>query len=132
METKTGRKFYGFFCTGNLNETTEKSSDHALLTSHAELTAELDRVFRFLQGKQKSVSFNHLIVSQFGALERFINLINREINYCKEGKKGEIIIKLNNLEEPNLIEKLYEAVEAGVDVKVIVRSICRTIQEQPE
>ncbi len=125
MESKAGRKFYGFFGTGNLNETTAKIyCDHGLLTSHAGMTTELDRVFRFLQGKQKSVSFNHLIVSQFGALKRFINLIDREINYCKEGKRGEIIIKLNNLEEPNLIEKLYEAADAGVNVKVIVRSIC--------
>ena len=63
-------------------------------------------------------------MSQFGALERFDGLIQREIDNHSKGMPAEIIIKLNNLEEPVLIEKLYEAAEAGVKVTLIVRSIC--------
>jgi polyphosphate kinase len=65
-----------------------------------------------------------LLAAQFNLQQRFIDLIEREIAYAKEGKLASITIKLNNLEERRLIGKLYEASNAGVHINLIVRSIC--------
>jgi polyphosphate kinase len=127
VRKETGKKvrFYGFFGTGNLNESTAKIyCDHGLLTSRDDLTQELNQVFQFLQHQKEPKPFKELIVSQFGALERFGALIDQEIAQAKAGKKARLLIKVNNLEEPNLIQKLYEAAKAGVEVKVLARSIC--------
>ncbi len=120
-----GIKYYGFYGTGNLNEGTAKIyCDHSLLTANPDMNKELKQVFDFLNAQIKPAAFKHLIVSQFGAPDRFCELIDREIANKKNGQKAEIIIKLNNLEEPRLINKLYEAAESGVKVTLIVRSIC--------
>lgn len=116
---------YGFFGTGNLNENTARVySDFGLLTTDEDLTSELARVFEFLHTKQKPKGFNELIVSQFDAFEKFSGLIDREIRHVKEGRKGRIILKMNNLEERGLIKKIYEAAKAGVEITLIIRSIC--------
>lgn len=118
-------KMYGFFGTGNLNEkTSEIYCDVGLLSVHKEMTLELSYVFQHLVTKYSPPEFNHLIVSQFGALEKFSELIDREIKNAEAGKEARIIIKVNNLQEETLIKKLYEAADKGVDVKLIVRSIC--------
>lgn len=118
-------KKYGFFGTGNLNEkTSEIYSDFGLLSDNQEMCNELQSVFNFLLTNEKPERFNHLIVSQFNAHERFLGMIDREIQNVKEGKKGLIIIKVNNLQEKILIKKVYEAAEAGVEVRMLIRSIC--------
>lgn len=125
MEKEGETRFYGFFGTGNLNEKTARIyCDHGLLSSHPEMTKELNQVFRFLVDKKEPEEFQHLIVSQFGAMEKFKALIDREIEAVEAGLKGKIIVKINNLEEPKLIKKLYKAAEAGVEVQVLARSIC--------
>jgi polyphosphate kinase len=116
---------YGFFGTGNLNEkTSEIYCDHGLLTANKSLTKELSYVFEHLLTKYSPPEFEHLIVSQFGAYEKFIEKIDREIKHAEAGKEARIIIKVNNLQEQKLIKKIYEASEKGVDIKLIVRSIC--------
>ncbi|MEP1096616.1 MAG: polyphosphate kinase 1 [Cyclobacteriaceae bacterium] len=122
---KKKSRMYGFFGTGNLNEkTSEIYCDHGLLTCHKQMTKELSSVFEFLNDNKSPSPFKHLIVSQFNAMRRFEELIDREISNVQTGKEGRITIKLNNLQEPHLIQKLYDAAEAGVHVKMIVRSIC--------
>jgi len=124
-ETEGRDLFYGFFGTGNLNESTAKIyCDHGLLTCNPEMTRELNSVFTYLINGEKPAPFEHLIVSQFGATDRFKELINREVEVAKEGGEAHIIVKVNNLEEPRLIKKLYQAAKAGVKVEVIARSIC--------
>ncbi len=121
---------YGFFGTGNLNEKTAKIyCDHGLLSTNKDLTAELFQVFRFLHKRKSPDPFKHLIVSQFNAIDKFSALIDREIKNQKKGKSARIVIKLNNLEEKQMIAKLYEAAEAGVDVELLVRSICCLVPE---
>lgn len=118
-------KMYGFFGTGNLNEkTSEIYCDHGLLSDNKEMTQELSSVFEFLYLKKTPSAFKHLIVSQFNAMERFEAMIDREIENAAAGHEARIIIKLNNLQEPKLIGKLYEAAEKGVNVQIIARSIC--------
>lgn len=121
---KKGRN-YGFFGTGNLNEKTAKIyCDYGLFSCDPGLTNELFQVFKFLHKRKEPTSFNELIVSQFNAIDQFIALINREIVHAQEGKDARLIIKVNNLQEKQMIEKLYEAAEAGVSVTVLARSIC--------
>ncbi len=118
-------KSYGFFGTGNLNEKTARIyCDYGLLSCDEVMTNELYQVFRFLHKKKQPEELSQLIVSQFNAIPTFTNLIDREIALAKEGKKGKLIVKVNNLEESHMIAKLYEAAEAGVDVTVLARSIC--------
>ena len=118
-------KMYGFFGTGNLNEkTSEIYGDMGLLTTNKAMTQELSNVFQHLLTKHTPPVFDQLIVSQFGAFEKFGALIDQEIKNAEVGKEARIILKVNNLQESTLIEKLDQAAKKGVDVKLIVRSIC--------
>ena len=116
--------------TGNFNEATGRFyTDHVLFTNHKEIGLELQWVFDYLQSRKQpadymKIPFRHLLVSQFNMIKRFEKLIDREIKNAKKGKPSGIIIKLNNLQERPMIEKLYEASRAGVKVQLIVRSIC--------
>lgn len=123
-------RVYSILSTGNFNEATARFyTDHALLTSDPLINSELFMLFHFLQARQvprenHSLKFNALYVSQFNMVERFQKLIDKEIKKVKKGEPGLIRIKLNNLEEPYMIDQLYNASNAGVKVELIVRSIC--------
>ncbi len=123
-------KALGLLATGNLNESTARFyTDHILLTSHSEMTTELRQVFKFLSlmkkpEKQDRYEYKHLLVAQFNLRDTFIALIDREIANHKNGLPSGITIKLNNLEEKVLIDKLYQASAVGVKVNLIVRGIC--------
>jgi polyphosphate kinase len=120
------RKRYGFFGTGNFNEKTAGIySDIGLLTSNKEMTAELEMVFMYLYNQQSPSTFDHLLVSPFNTIEGFKALIRQEMDLVKQGREGKITIKLNNLEDVEMIDALYEASMAGVKIDMIVRSICR-------
>ena len=128
---KNGRLVYsGLLATGNFNEATAKFyTDHVLFTCNRDLLREMELVFMFLSKRKKpaeenQVEFKHLLVAQFNLQAKFIELIDREIAFAKAGKPAGIILKMNNLEERVLIDKLYEASQAGVKIQLIVRSIC--------
>ncbi|MDB4919316.1 polyphosphate kinase 1 [Mucilaginibacter sp.] len=122
--------YSGLLATGNFNESTAKFyTDHILFTSNPDLLREMELVFLFLSKREKpsahnQINFKHLLIAQFNLQSKFIELINREIQFAKSGKPASIIIKMNNLEERVLIDKLYEASQAGVKISMIVRSIC--------
>lgn len=123
---------YAFLGTGNLNEKTAKIySDQGLLTCHKKIGDELNDLFNYLYRRKQPKPFNHLLVSQFNIIDKFKKLIDREIGHVKNGKAGRIVIKLNNLQEKEMIEKLYEASQAGVKVDMIVRSVCCIIPGLP-
>ncbi|MEO6230021.1 MAG: polyphosphate kinase 1 [Ferruginibacter sp.] len=130
-------QYLGLLSTGNLNEGTARFyTDHILLTAHHEILLELEMLFIFLEQKRKPVSndeikFNHLLIAQFNLQQTFLSLIDQEIDNARQGLSAGITIKLNNLEEKKLINKLYEASQAGVPVKLIVRSICCLKPGQP-
>jgi len=123
-------QYFGLLATGNLNETTARFyTDHILLTCHPGIVSELEMLFIFLTFRRKpkqanEIQFKHLLIAQFNLQQQFIDLINAEIANHRAGKSSGIIIKMNNLEEKVLINKLYEASQAGVKVQLIVRSIC--------
>lgn len=122
--------YSGLLATGNLNENTARFyTDHILLTGHHDLMRELELLFIFLSRRKdprgsEKIDFRHLLVAQFNLQQRFLSLIDREIENARQGLPAAVIIKVNNLEEPILIRKLYEASAAGVRVQLIVRSIC--------
>jgi polyphosphate kinase len=118
-------KRYAYLGTGNFNENTARIyTDHGLLTCHRKITKEMESVFEYLCGDKQKRHFKHLLVSQFNLQERFSEMIDREIRQAKRGEKASIIIKLNNLEDEKMIDKLYEASQAGVEVELIIRGIC--------
>ena len=116
---------YSFLGTGNLNETTAKIySDQGLLTCDKKIGDELNDLFNYLYRRKPPKPFKHLLVSQFNIIDNIKRLIDREIEHVQNGIPGHIIIKLNNLQERDVIEKLYEASQAGVKIEMIVRSVC--------
>ncbi|MFC2088805.1 polyphosphate kinase 1 [Calditrichota bacterium] len=117
--------YYAYLSTGNFNEKTAKIyTDFGFFTTDKKLTKEIKQVFKYLEGKTKTVKFNHLLVAPFNMRKKFNELINNEIENAKKGKKAEIILKLNSLQDQKMIEKLYSASNAGVHIKIIVRGIC--------
>lgn len=125
--------YLGLLATGNLNEGTARFyTDHILLTAHQPMLTEAETLFRFLSKKKKPdssdiIAFQHLLVAQFNLQTKFLQLIDREILNAKSGLPAGIIIKLNNLEEEVLVNKLYEASNAGISIRLIVRSVCRIV-----
>lgn len=124
---------YGLLATGNLNESTARFyTDHILLTANGPMLRELEILFLFLSKRRRpmeedNIHFNHLLVAQFNLQQKFLALLDNEINNARAGLPASAIIKLNNLEEETMIGKLYEASNAGVRIQLIVRSICRLI-----
>jgi polyphosphate kinase len=122
---KSKSKFYSYLSTGNFNEkTTRIYSDYALFTANQDLGREIRKVFNFLERKSEQEKFKHLLVAPFNLRKALIELIDAEIKNAQEAKTAEIFLKLNSLEDKKMIKKLYEASEAGVKVKLIIRGIC--------
>lgn len=116
---------YAYFGTGNFNEDTAKIyCDHALLTSNPKLTRELNKVFEFLKGNIKEPSFENLLVAPFSMRNDFESMIDNEIALVQSGKVGKMTLKMNSLQDKQMINKLYEASNAGVKITIIVRGIC--------
>jgi polyphosphate kinase len=126
-----GSELFGLLSTGNFNESTARFyTDHILLTADKNILVEVQHLFKVLKKtKAKGLygtqsQFKHLLVGQFNLQERFIELIDREVTFAKQGRPSSISIKFNNLEDKVLIARLYEASIAGVRINLIVRGIC--------
>lgn len=121
---------YAILSTGNFNEITARFyTDHVLMTSNVTIIKELQLLFGFLEkgrneiGDEK-IKFNELLVSQFNMVPELEKRISQEIKKAKNGMAARIRIKVNNLEESGMINLLYKAAKAGVQVELIVRSVC--------
>lgn len=119
---------YGFVSTGNLNEKTSTVyGDHCLLTANRNVMADVNRMFNYMEkwkdGLHILKSCKTLIPCPTSLRKELNRLINKEIKNAREGKRAEIIIKINSISDEQLIEKLYEAGKAGVELKLIVRGI---------
>jgi polyphosphate kinase len=118
-------KNYAYLGTGNFNEKTAKLyCDHALLTTDKKMTNDVSQVFDLLEKKIIITKTKRLFVSPFTTRSRFEALINNEIQNAEAGKEAYMILKMNSLEDTGMIHKLYEASQAGVQIKLIVRGIC--------
>ncbi len=121
---------YCYLGTGNFNESTGRFyTDHGFFTASKAIGQELGLLFSYLQsGRQPEeygkIPFHQLLVSQFNMMKKFDKLIRQEISNAQAGMPAAITIKLNNLQERFMIDRLYEASRAGVKVQLLVRGIC--------
>ncbi|MCD8182229.1 MAG: RNA degradosome polyphosphate kinase [Bacteroides sp.] len=129
---KQGHKLpsYAYISTGNFNEKTATLyADSGLFTCNPVIVNDLHNLFLTLQGKGKPV-FHRLLVARFNLIPELNRLIEHEMNLAKSGKQGRIILKMNALQDPTMINRLYEASQAGVEIDLIVRGICCLIPGQ--
>jgi len=130
IKKRTGKKTiqYGFVSTGNLNERTAKVyADECMLTSNRNVMADISRIFKYLENPARSKYLNAcktLMVCPHIMRGQLIQLINTEIKHAKAKKKASIILKVNSLSDPQMINKLYEAANAGVELRFVIRGIC--------
>ncbi|WP_299826432.1 polyphosphate kinase 1 [uncultured Pontibacter sp.] len=116
---------YAYLSTGNYNEDTSKIyADHALFTSDARLTKDMEQVFEFFIDRQPNKKFEHLLVAPLNMRQSFVKLIDREIKNAQKGLPASMILKMNALQDERMIKKLYAASQAGVKIKLLVRGIC--------
>ena len=124
--------YYSYISTGNFNENTAKIySDFGLLTKNKQIGSDVKKVFRILIRKSDNEKFEHLLVAPFNLREKLNQLIDNEILNAKNGLCSSITLKLNSLEDWKMIDKLYEASEAGVKINLIIRGICCLIPNTP-
>ncbi len=111
--------------TGNYNSKTAKLyTDLGLLSCRKDLGADLTDLFNYLTGFSKQKSYRKLLVAPVTLRDRMTALIRREIEHAQNGKTGRIIAKMNSLVDSLIIQALYEASQAGVQIDLIVRGMC--------
>lgn len=117
--------YYANLATGNFNEKTARIyCDHSIFTAKKEITADLLKLFNALNKRTVVKGFKHLIVSPLESRNKIYGLIEREIKIAKSGKPAYMILKVNSLADEGIVEKLYDASNAGVKIRLIVRGIC--------
>jgi polyphosphate kinase len=119
-------QLYIYLSTGNFHEKTARLySDFGMFTADNRLTSEVARLFAFLETVRiPTDGFEHLLVGQFNLRRQLEEYIDFEISEAKAGRPAKIFLKLNSLQDMTMIEKLYEAGQAGVEVRMVVRGIC--------
>lgn len=136
-KVKKGWEKYGYLGTGGFYKlTANETVDHVLLTTRPEICNELELLFAYLATGQepkkfKYLPFNMLMVSQFNMHRALIEMIDREIKHSKMGKKAAIVIKINQLQDKQIIDKLYHASRVGVSVTLIVTNCLCLIPDLP-
>lgn len=121
-QEKEDFRSYAHIGTGNYHPQTAKVyTDMGLLTAKPEITGELVEVFHYLTGRSLKANYQHLLVAPINMKSSFLEMIKREIDFKKQGLPADIIVKMNNLEDRQIIEALYEASQAGVSIDLIVR-----------
>lgn len=131
IETVDGSDM-AYLGTGNFNEKTARIyADHALLTADPSLTKDVKQVFDLLAGRLIVPKTDDLLVAPFTLRSKLKKKIDREIKHAKTGRPAAMILKMNSLEERGMIEKLYEASNAGVKIQMIVRGICCLVPGVP-
>ncbi len=121
-----GKKvIYSYLGTGNLNEKTANLyADHGLLTASEDLGKEVEKVFSYLKECKGEPVFNHLLVAPFTLRDTLVKAVENEIDIAKKGGKAEIVLKLNSLEDPQMIDVLRMAADEDVAILMVVRGIC--------
>ncbi len=132
ITTRVGGKEikYAHIGTGNFNEKTARIyTDFSLLTADKNITEEISRMFDFYTNNFNTGFYKHLAVAPFYMRSTFVSLIDKEIENAKAKKNAYLILKMNSLVDKEMINKLYEASQAGVQITLIVRGICSLVTE---
>lgn len=126
-------KRYVHMGTGNYNDVTAKFyTDTAIMTCNPYIGADASAVFNMLSGFSQIQRLEKLDIAPVGLRKKIENLIKNEIRNAKDGFGGQIIFKMNSLVDESMIRLLYEASEAGVNIKLIIRGICCLVPEYPQ
>ncbi|KPN31258.1 polyphosphate kinase [Halolamina pelagica] len=121
-----GVKLYSHVGTGNYHSGTAQGySDLGLLTADRDIGQDLTRLFNFFTGPSLDEQFRKLLIAPVTMRDRFVDLVRREADHAREGRRARIVVKVNGLEDPQMVEELYRASMAGVEIDLIVRDICR-------
>ncbi len=120
-----GLQTYVHIATGNYNPTTSKVyTDLGLLTADSEIGDDATDLFNFMTGFSRPREYTHLMVAPVNLRERMLALIEREIGHAQAGRPARIAAKINRLTDLEIIDALYRASQAGVDIDLIVRGSC--------
>ncbi|WP_019520397.1 polyphosphate kinase 1 [Faucicola boevrei] len=116
---------YAHLGTGNYHAGNAKAyTDYGLFTANQAITEDVHKIFNILTGMGKPAKLQRLLYAPFSLHDKLLQLIDNEIAHVNAGKQGQIIIKVNALTEKQIIDKLYQASQAGVKIDLIIRSIC--------
>lgn len=127
-EESDGLRTYCHIGTGNYHpDTAQLYEDVALFTCDEKIGSDVTDVFNLLTGYAPEQTFEKLLVAPNHMRKQMNELIEFEINEAKKGRPARIIAKMNSLEDPVIIQKLYEASSVGVKIDLIVRGVCRLI-----
>lgn len=114
--------------TGNFHEGNAKTyTDILLFTARPEVVREVDNVFALIRHPYEQHDFKHLLVSPISMRNRFYQLIDDEIKAAKDGREAWIKIKINHITDDGMVQKLYEASQAGVKIDILVRGCCSLV-----
>ncbi len=131
-EEEDGLRRYAHIGTGNYHSASARLyTDIGLMTADPDICDDVAHLFNMLTGYSRYQTYKKLLVAPKLMRKRFIALIEREIQNAKGGKRAEIFAKMNQLEDPKIIGKLYEASQAGVKVQLVVRGFCTLRPETP-
>lgn len=120
-----GIRRYCHLATGNYNlRTSALYSDLGLFTCREAFGEDLTELFNLLTGYAHPRESHHLLVSPFDLRDGFVRRIRREAQHAREGRSARLIAKMNGLEDPTVIEELYAASQAGVQIDLIIRGLC--------
>jgi len=120
-----GIRRYVHLSTGNYNPTTARVyTDLGLFTANPDMGEDTSALFNLLTGNAEGYRWKKLVVAPVGMREQVIGLIQREERNAREGRAARIIVKMNALVEPSVIDALYRASQAGVAIELVVRGIC--------
>ena len=126
------KKSFAYISTGNFNEKTATLyADSALFTSNPQIVKDLHQLFLVLKREVTEPEFHHLLVPRFNLVPRLQELLEFEKREAKAGRKALVVLKMNALQDTAMIDELYKASEAGVQIELIVRGICCLIPNQP-
>lgn len=124
-QESNGLRRYMHLGTGNYNAGTARLyEDIGLLTANDSMGADVSDLFNYLTGYSRQTRYRRLVVAPHGLRGRIRSLVQREIKRVSTGSAGRIVIKCNSVVDPQMIDDLYAASQAGVEIDLIVRGIC--------
>lgn len=127
-----GIKRYLHLGTGNYNATTARLyTDFGLMTCDPDLGADVSELFNYLTGYSRQLEFRKILVAPINLRQRMAEMIRRETEHAKAKRPARLIFQMNALVDPEMIELLYEASQAGVEIDLIIRGICCLVPGLP-
>ena len=133
LVTTRGKGSVACISTGNFHEGNARTyTDYILMTASMKIVRDVKAVFEFIEKPYVPVRFRHLLVSPNSMKDRFISLIDDEIKNFREGKEAYIRVKINHITDLDMVNRLYEAARAGVEVSLLVRGNCSLVTTSDE